>query len=92
MRLYKPSLTVLVENSERVSFRLINDTDGLWTRCHVRSGKQIRRKCGSLKLDEVVELVVADDVCSGTNLCSFTQILRKHGYLHEGIEHEHCGS
>jgi len=36
----------------------------------------------SLKLNEVVKLVVPNDVRSGANLRSFTQIFGEHGYLH----------
>jgi hypothetical protein len=85
MRLDKPSLPILVQDSERVPFRLVDDTDSLWTRCGVRNEGEIRGGLYLLKLDEVMELIISDDVRPGSDFCSFAKIFGEHGDLHRGL-------
>lgn len=46
----------------------------------------MRRECNLLELDQIVKLIVPDDVRSGADFCSLTQILGEHGDLHQELD------
>ena len=82
VRLDVTDLTVLVKNSERVALRLVDNADCLLTVNVVNLMVATGMKwVDSLKLYEVVELIVANSIGAGADFGCLAEVLREDGDL-----------
>ncbi len=81
MRLDQTNLAVLIEDTERVSLCLENDTNSLQAIIYGQTDEPMFSEYYLLELYQVMKLVVSNDVRAVSDLGGFSQVFGEHRHL-----------